>query len=579
MLAAVARADTIVLKNNLVIRGRVVAETDENITIEHAFGRTVIPRKDVLRIEKEKTQFESLLDRLSSHAYGFERSISPELSPGMRNRLKAILEKYPNHAEARRELGYLRRGDAWVHPETREWIAVPEAPVPVQDEKTVKELSEAESLLKEAQDCLQKGRYRQAGEKLREIARRFTGTGFARKAAEFLEPGAALAVKQVEINGPSSNRIDVVFVAEGYTNIYENRSDLNADGIISSNEQAKFDRDVREILSSFVSEPPFSDYRHYFNFHQINVASRQVGADTKWKKPVRVRDTAFSAAHPYSNAARLLTVDTHAVKRFVSRHVPFDVIIVLVNDAWGGSGTRRVATIGINRYETEAGKATWNFKHVRAQAVHEFGHAFASLGDEYAYSGVSLDPVLAEREPPFPNVTRETRREHIKWRHWIKPETPIPTRGIGGWVGLYEGAFYHKKDYYRPQANCRMRETFRPFCKICREAIVLKVYRNVKLIESATPAEANAKISPEGSHTFSIKSPAGVNSSVKVDWTLDGEPLPGPVPFSRTLSGKSLSAGRHLLKVSLKDETEYVLRDPDGRMSASREWEVTAGEE
>jgi hypothetical protein len=579
LLPGVLHGDTVVLKNNLVIRGKITSETERDIVVEHAFGRTVVARSDISRIERDATRLEAFLDSLADVAYSVElRTAAPPLNPETAKRLRGILKKFPNHGEARRELGYVRKGNEWIIPGTKERITIPDAPAPSREPQSEMDISSAASLYETALSDLNSGRYRKATDGLRKIASAFPGTEFAKEAAARLEIGGALNVKKLEINGPSANRIDMVFIAEGYTNVWENRSDMNGDAIISYDEQAKFDSDVQSMLASLVKEPPFSDYRHYFNFYRINVVSTQVGADSAWRNPARSRQTVFGASHPYEDMPRMLVVDKHQVKRFVSGHVPFDVIVVIVNDAWGGSGSKRLATIGINRYETEISFVTWNMKYTCSQVLHELGHALASLGDEYDYGGVSLDPVLEGREPPFPNLTRETSREKIKWRHWIDADTPVPTPGRGSQIGLFEGAFYHKRGYYRPEYDCRMRDFGKPFCRVCREAIVRKIYLNVNLIEKVLPAQSVVRIAAGDSPTFSITSPARTDKTVSVEWKMDGRVIDGEAPLSRTLKTDGLTAGRHVLTVTLEDITSYVRSDPEDRLTANHEWEIFVDE-
>src|SRR5690606_922508 len=103
-------------------------------------------------------------------------------------------------------------------------------------------------------------------------------------------------------------------------------------------------------------------------------------------------------------------------------------------------------------------------------------HSFADLGDEYssAYPGY---PDIEE-----PNTTRETRREFIKWNHWIEEATPVPTPAISaysGVIGLFEGAHYHASDWYRPKRECKMRSLGQEFCAVCGEAIVIALAERI----------------------------------------------------------------------------------------------------
>ena len=158
--------------------------------------------------------------------------------------------------------------------------------------------------------------------------------------------------------------------------------------------------------------------------------------------------------------------------------------------------------------------------------VHEFGHHFAGLADEYYTSDVSYLPPAHKVEPWEPNVTALLDPANLKWKDLVTPGTPLPTpwkkdefetfsRGIqqrrreirrqnqpesvmdalfteekdhedkllaedkyGGAVGAFEGANYEAKGYYRPQENCIMFTRLDRFCKVCARAIerVISMY-------------------------------------------------------------------------------------------------------
>jgi hypothetical protein len=146
--------------------------------------------------------------------------------------------------------------------------------------------------------------------------------------------------------------------------------------------------------------------------------------------------------------------------------------------------------------------------------VHEFGHSFAGLGDEYYSSDVAYtDFYPADVEPWEPNLTALLEGRDLKWGHLVADGTPIPTpwekalydslvtvRGdldtesatydedvakidaersgileesaYSGKVGAFEGAGYASEGVYRPALDCRMfSKSLAPFCPVCMEAI------------------------------------------------------------------------------------------------------------
>jgi hypothetical protein len=117
----------------------------------------------------------------------------------------------------------------------------------------------------------------------------------------------------------------------------------------------------------------------------------------------------------------------------------------------------------------------------RPVVVHEFGHSFGGLGDEYAYEQEQIPMYPHDVEPWEPNLTTLTDF-HGKWEDMIEKGTPRPTPSTPenkGKVGLYEGAGYSLKGVYRGMQDCRMRTNENPeFCPVCNRALqnLIKFY-------------------------------------------------------------------------------------------------------
>ena len=139
-------------------------------------------------------------------------------------------------------------------------------------------------------------------------------------------------------------------------------------------------------------------------------------------------------------------------------------IIILVNtDNYGGGGI-------LNSYNLAAAHHP-QFKPV---VVHEFGHSFAGLADEYAYEGEQIPMYPTDVEPWEPNITTNVDFSG-KWENLISKGTPLPTPEEARYkkaVGLFEGAGYSLKGVFRPMQDCRMKTNSEPeFCTICQKAI------------------------------------------------------------------------------------------------------------
>ena len=144
--------------------------------------------------------------------------------------------------------------------------------------------------------------------------------------------------------------------------------------------------------------------------------------------------------------------------------IPYEHIIVLVNtDHYGGGGI-------LNSYNLSMA----HHRLTRPVVVHEFGHSFAGLADEYGYEYEQIPMYPHDIEPWEPNITTLVDF-HGKWEDLIQKKTPIPTPPTAAnrhHVGVYEGAGYALKGVYRPTMDCRMRTNENPeFCPACQRAI------------------------------------------------------------------------------------------------------------
>lgn len=270
--------------------------------------------------------------------------------------------------------------------------------------------------------------------------------------------------------GPDAHRWNLVILAEGYR----------------GEELDSFAKRAGELAEWLLASPPFEEFQDAINIHRVDVESCESGADHPGgcEDGVEV-DTYFDATFcRHENwPDRLLVVNTAKVIDVLEREVPhWDVGMVIVNSTKrGGSGADMVPVIS-------AGSPF-------GVALHEIGHSAFGLADEYDYHFGPDDPQDFEPpdyrrydgpEPQEPNLTAATTRSQAKWTHRIPVGSSLPTSekqdceqsdwGSSsptppGVVGLFEGAGYHRCGLFRPEFNCRMRQSNVEFCVVCRERI------------------------------------------------------------------------------------------------------------
>lgn len=255
-------------------------------------------------------------------------------------------------------------------------------------------------------------------------------------------------------SGSPQDCIDVAIVAEGYT----------------AGEAEKFYQDAQTAMEAILYHEPFGRYRDRFNFVAVALPSQDSGVSVpgegEWK------NTALGSYFNTFYMDRYLT--TLRLRNMHDRlcGVPYEHIVILANtDTYGGGGIFNSYTL------TTAGHKA--FKPV---VVHEFGHSFAGLADEYYYDDQFVEYYYPNMEPWEQNITTLYDFDS-KWKDMLPEGTSVPTEPLdfnvwkkGGdmndYIGVYEGAGYQSKGVYRPFMDCRMHTNGAPiFCPVCQRAI------------------------------------------------------------------------------------------------------------
>lgn len=174
------------------------------------------------------------------------------------------------------------------------------------------------------------------------------------------------------------------------------------------------------------------------------------------------KQTAFSSNYSTFYSDRYLTTSKLKAVHDALAGIPYEHIIILANtEEYGGGGIYNSVMLTAAHHNT-----------FRPVVVHEFGHSFAGLADEYFYDDdVMSGSYPLDIEPWEPNITTLVDFKS-KWKDMVKGETPIPTINQDTPVGVFEGGGYSSKGVYRPAYDCRMRTNSSPeFCAVCDRAI------------------------------------------------------------------------------------------------------------
>jgi hypothetical protein len=302
-----------------------------------------------------------------------------------------------------------------------------------------------------------------------------------------LDAGGLISLQKM---GDPADKVDFLILGDGFT----------------AAERGKFETQARKVMELLFQQPPFKEHRSDFNVWAICPPSRESGV-SRPSTGVHKRTPLGATYDAFGSERYVLSFDNRAWREVASQ-APYEFVEMLVNaETYGGGGIH-------NLYSTAAaGNNTIGYLF-----VHEFGHHFAGLADEYYTSDVAVTNSPSRPEPWEPNVTAHP--ESPKWTAQLTPATPLPTpwkkaefeehshaiqterRAIraankpeaemdalfarekvfetkllgtdahSGQVGAFEGANYEAKGYFRSQEDCIMftRDDV-GFCAACRAAI------------------------------------------------------------------------------------------------------------
>jgi hypothetical protein len=248
-------------------------------------------------------------------------------------------------------------------------------------------------------------------------------------------------------NGDPRKSVDLAFIAEGY----------------KTDEMGKFRDDVKKMADYLFAEPPFTDYRDKFNIWAVESVSQDSGTDVPGEH-IYANTAVNSSFYTFDIDRYLTTQDIKSVNDFAAA-VPHDYIVILINSTrYGGGGV----------YNYYVGTTTGHLLSPKV-FIHEFGHGFAGLGDEYYSSSVAYDEFYPLNVEPWePNLTTMVNFES-KWKNMIAKDTPVPTPAeekYNNVTGLFEGGGYSAKGIFRPELDCRMKSNGpKGYCSVCRKAI------------------------------------------------------------------------------------------------------------
>lgn len=263
----------------------------------------------------------------------------------------------------------------------------------------------------------------------------------------------------IQYNGHYSKKVDIVILSEGY----------------DSTQEALFKRDCEKFTEGIFQFSPYKENRDKFNVRAVWTPSKDSGVTIPGEN-IWI-ETAFSGNFYTFDSERYFTIENYTKVCEAAGNVPYDAIYILGNTLkYGGGGIYNFYGMGSARNKDAAAEVH----------VHEFGHSFAGLADEYAANGFSNEFYSKDREPWEENITtlKDFPKKKI-WNSHLKNNVNIPTlvnKKTKKNIGVFEGAGYSEKGVYRPVYNCMMRTLGgeKTFCPICSDVIKKTIMKYCK---------------------------------------------------------------------------------------------------
>lgn len=302
-------------------------------------------------------------------------------------------------------------------------------------------------------------------------------------------------------------------------------------------------RDIAEAYTALLfTVDPFRRFKPFFNAFAISVPSNVSGAATD---PDNLIDNYFGSAFGYAGIERLLVpTNNTAISNVLADNFPaYDQVFMLVNSlTYGGSGGW-VATASLHEDSPDI-------------ALHEMGHSFADLADEY-WAG-------AQYAREAINMTQNTELETLRWKNWYGDND----------IGLYAHA--ESPSWYRPHQNCIMRYLGEPFCAVCREGVIETIYEMTSPFKGHEPGISSFEMSAS-SVVFKLDLNHPEPTSFERVWYLNEAQI-GAGADSMRIQSAELNQGLNKVKVIVTD-TSYQIRPYENENYHRYEviWDVSSG--
>jgi len=320
-------------------------------------------------------------------------------------------------------------------------------------------------------------------------------------------------------NGNTNQNINLVILSDGYL----------------STEMNNFITDANNFKNYLFGKAPYSNYKNYFNVFIIKTPSIASGvkhpntasdcSSANPTVPISDPNNYFGSTFDAYGIHRLVVpMNNSAITSVLANNFPnYDQVFILANSPYYGGSGGSYATATLDQWSNEV-------------VVHEIGHSFAGLADEY-WAGSQY---AAEK----PNMTQNNNSSTIKWKNWL-------TTGTG--IGIYQ---FSGQSWYKPaNGTCDMEVLNKSFCAVCTETIIEKIHQLVNPIKNYAPLSSTNTITNPIYFSLNLIKP--IPNTIKTEWLLNGIKI-GKNVDSVLINPSSLIIGSNNISVSVIDTTNLT---------------------
>jgi len=335
-------------------------------------------------------------------------------------------------------------------------------------------------------------------------------------------------------SGPDSNRVIYSILADGYT----------------SGELNNFISDANSVLNDVFAQTPYTQYKSFFNVYGIKVPSNQSGG----KHPNTASDCGgvpYISADPYFGS----TFDAYGIHRLLDAQNYSTIQSVLATNT--PSYNQALVQVNTSIYGGAGGQyATYSMApSASGLMIHEVGHSFSDLADEY-WPG----QVYAAGNLNKPNFSSDWNPVTVKWKNWSG------SNGISTYSHTVAG-------YYKPHQNCKMQYLAGNFCSVCVEAHIDKIYSLVTPIDAKTPNTATVPF--DGTPlNFALTLNKPLPNTLDVKWSLNGTPVGTEDAENITLTSTEITTNSMILTATVTDETDMSRHMNSGDYVFTVSWTI-----